>query len=284
MKVLLTGASGQLARAVMETWQGHEIIAPDENRFDLRSHDAIRSVVEEIRPQVLLNLGAFTQVDRCETEPELAMLVNGTAVEWLAKACNGCGATLVQVSTDYVFSGCSKQPYLEIDPTSPLSIYGQSKLQGELGAATCARHLVARTSWLYDAWGRNFYRSMLASAARRQALRVVDDQKGAPTSCRALARQLAIAVEESWHGLVHMTCQGETTWYGFAKEIFRLKGIEVDLTPCASDEYPTLARRPAYSVLSGEGRRARGRDVMPPWQEALEEVIATDAGTTYSQG
>lgn len=276
MKVLITGASGQLARAVLKTWQGHEIIAPDEARFNLRSHEAIRSVVSEVRPEVLLNLGAFTQVDKCEAEPELAMLINGAAVGWLAEACNACGATLVQVSTDYVFSGTGSRPYLETDPTGPLSVYGRSKLQGEIEAEKSRRHLLIRTSWLYDAWGRNFYRTMLTAASQGRTLKVVDDQRGSPTTCRALARQLSIALEASWQGLVHMSCRGETTWYGFAKEIFRQKGIQANLSPCTTADFPTPARRPAYSVLSGEKRQTLGGDVMPSWEDALAEVVGSD--------
>ncbi len=273
MRVLVTGGSGQLAHAVRLAWAGHDLILPEEAILDLSRQEAIRSVVTEVRPDVVVNCGAFTQVDRCESEAELALLINGTAVGWLAEACEDLGAMLIQVSTDYVFDGAGMTPYREEDPTSPVSVYGHTKLEGERQAARCSRHLIARTSWLYDAWGKNFLNTMLNAAAHGRSLRVVDDQRGAPTTCRALARQLKAAAEEQWHGLVHATCQGETSWHGFAKAIFEAKELAVDLSPCNTEDYPTPARRPAYSVLDGARRRSLGSDLMPPWQEALAEVI-----------
>ena len=274
MRVLVTGASGQLAHAIRLVWVDHELILPEEAVLDLGQQTSIHSVVSDARPDVVINCGAFTQVDRCEAEAELAMLINGTAVGWLAEACEAQGARLVQISTDYVFDGTGTRPYREDDPTNPVSVYGRTKLEGERQAARCSRHLIARTSWLYDAWGKNFLNTMLNAAAQGRALRVVDDQRGAPTTCRALARQLKVAAEQSWHGTVHTTCQGETTWHGFAQAIFEAKGITADLHPCATADYPTPARRPAYSVLDGTRRRTLGPDLMPDWQDALAEVIA----------
>ena len=139
---------------------------------------------------------------------------------------------------------------------------------------TAPEHLIVRTAWLYDAWGRNFFRTMVEAAEQGRALRVVADQRGTPTTCRALARQLRVAMEAGWRGLVHGTCQGETTWHGFASEIFRRKGIRANLSPCATADYPLPAPRPAYSVLSGARRGSLGADVMPHWEEALAEVLA----------
>jgi dTDP-4-dehydrorhamnose reductase len=273
MRVLVAGASGQLAQAIRRVWSGHELILPEESVLDLSRREAIHSVVAEVRPEVLVNCGAFTQVDRCESEAELALLINGTAVGWLAEACEAQGAMLIQISTDYVFDGTGTRPYREDDPTNPVSVYGRTKLEGERQAARCSRHLIARTSWLYDAWGKNFLNTMLNAAAQGRTLRVVDDQRGAPTTCRALARQLQGAAEAGWHGLVHTTCQGETTWHGFAKAIFEAKGIQADLSPCTTADYPTPAKRPAYSVLDGSRRRSLGQDHLPHWKEALAEVI-----------
>jgi dTDP-4-dehydrorhamnose reductase len=180
----------------------------------------------------------------------------------------------VQISTDYVFNGESTRPYLETDPACPKSAYGRTKRVGEELAMAAPEHLVVRTAWLYDAWGRNFLLTMLKAAGEGRTLRVVDDQRGTPTTCRALARQLRKGVEEGWRGLVHGTCQGETTWHGFAAEIFRQKGIQANLSPCATVDYPLPAPRPAYSVLSGEHRKALGTDLMPEWKEALAEVLA----------
>lgn len=273
MRVLVSGASGQLAHAIRLVWGEHELVLPEESVLDLRRQEAIRSTVAEVRPDVLINCGAHTQVDRCEFEVELAQQINGTAVGWLAEACDDQRALLIQISTDYVFDGTSARPYREEDPTNPTSVYGRTKLEGEHRAARCSRHLIARTGWLYDAWGRNFLATMLNAVAQGRSLRVVDDQWGAPTTCRALARQLKVAAEQGWQGLVHTTCQGETTWHGFAKAIFEAKGLHAELSPCSTADYPTPARRPAYSVLDGSHRRALGADLMPHWREALRDVL-----------
>ena len=273
MRVLVAGASGQLAHAVRRIWQDHELILPEESVLDLGKREAIFSVVAEVRPDVLINCAAFTQVDRCESEADLARLINATAVGWLAEACEAQHALLIQISTDYVFDGTGTRPYREDDPTNPVSVYGRTKLEGEWQAATCTRHLIARTSWLYDAWGKNFLNTMVNAAAQGRSLRVVDDQRGAPTTCRALARQLKVAAEEGWQGLMHATCQGETTWHGFAKAIFEAKGMAVDLSPCTTADYPTPATRPAYSVLDGRRRKSLGTDLMPDWREALQDAV-----------
>ena len=278
MKVLVTGASGQLAQAIRLVWVGHELVLPEESVLDLSKQEAIHSVVAEVKPDVLINCGAFTQVDRCETEAELARLINGTAVGWQAEACETHGAMLIQISTDYVFDGTGTRPYREEDSTNPVSVYGRTKLEGERQAARCSRHLIVRTSWLYDAWGKNFLNTMVNAATQGRSLRVVDDQRSAPTTCRALARQLKVAAEEGWQGLVHATCQGETTWHGFAKAIFEAKGIAVDLNPCTTADYPTPAQRPAYSVLDGTHRRTLGPDLMTHWRDALREVVEDPEG------
>ncbi len=274
MKVLVTGGGGQLARAIAATWGGHDVVLSDRKALDLGDPGAAARVLALHRPQVVVNAGAYTQVDRCESEPRLARLVNADAVGWLAEACNGIGALLVQISTDYVFDGHATRPYREDDPTAPATVYGRTKLDGEARAREARNHLIVRTSWLYEAWGNNFLRTMLRAAARGRTLKVVDDQRGTPTSCRALARQLERSVLEEWRGLVHASCQGETTWYGFAKEIFRVAGIPADLHPCSTAEYPTPAPRPAYSVLSGTHRGELGSDVMPDWEAAMPEVLA----------
>ncbi|WP_306598034.1 dTDP-4-dehydrorhamnose reductase [Geothrix sp. 21YS21S-2] len=273
MNILVTGAAGQLAYAIQKTWSGHDLILPEESSLDLCSEASVLKALRGFRPDVVVNCAAFTQVDRCETEPGLARLVNGEAVGWLARGCGEVNALLVQISTDYVFDGTGDRPYREDDPTGPRSEYGKSKLLGEQKAALAPRHLILRTAWLYDAWGKNFLRTMLACAAQGRSLRVVDDQFGSPTSCRALARQMRVAVEEGWEGLVHATCTGKTSWHGFAAEIFRQSGLQVDLKPCGTRDYPLPAPRPAYSVLDGTRRGTLGTDLMPAWADALGEVI-----------
>lgn len=283
MRVVVAGANGQLARAIRETWTGHELIFPPEAELDLSRQEAVVAVLRELCPEVVVNAAAFTQVDRCEAEEELATLINGTAVGWLAEACDELGAKLVQISTDYVFDGTGTRPYRESDPTNPVSAYGRTKLLGERAAIQCRKHLVVRTAWLYDAWGKNFFLTMVNAAHQGRGLRVVDDQRGTPTTCRALARQLLTAMEEDWRGLVHATCSGETTWHGFAAEIFRQTGIEACLSPCTTAEYPTPARRPTYSVLDGSRRAELGTDRMPAWEAALAEVVQAWQLETHSR-
>jgi len=275
MRVLVTGGAGQLAHAIRLIWAEHELVIPAESELDLSRPESIQSVVSSVKPDVLVNCAAFTQVDRCESEAALARLINATAVGWLVEACEAQGAMLVQISTDYVFDGTATRPYNEDDPTNPTSVYGRTKLEGERQAARCSRHLIARTSWLYDAWGKNFLNTMVNAANQGRSLRVVDDQRGAPTTCRALARQLKVAAEQQWQGIVHTTCQGETTWYGFAKAIFEAKGMQVDLSPCTTADYPTPATRPTYSVLDGSSRATLGTDLMPHWREALQEMTSS---------
>ncbi|HJU83898.1 MAG TPA: dTDP-4-dehydrorhamnose reductase [Holophagaceae bacterium] len=274
MRTVVTGGGGQLARAIAATWLGHEVILLDRQALDLGTPGAAEAALLAHRPDVVVNAGAHTQVDLCEAEPDRAELLNATAVRWLAQACGRTGSLLVQISTDYVFDGLGTRPYREDDPTAPRTVYGRTKLQGEREAAAAPEHLVVRTAWLYEAWGRNFYNTMLNAAAQGRPLKVVDDQRGTPTSCRTLARQLLAAVEDGWRGTVHATCGGEATWFDFAKAIFEATGIAADLSPCATADFPRPAPRPAYSVLSNEKRRALGHDVMPDWREALAEVVA----------
>ena len=273
MRIVVTGGAGQLAHAIQRFWTGDEVILPLESELDLSRPDAVGTIIKELRPEVVINTAAFTQVDLCETETELATRVNGTSVGWLARACSQVNALLVQISTDYVFDGRGSRPYREDDPVNPLSVYGKSKCMGEREARSANSHLIVRTSWLYDAWGNNFYNTMLKLATTGMPIKVVDDQRGSPTSCRALTRQLQAAVESGWRDTVHVTCPGETTWHGFAAEIFRQHGLQVDLSPCTTAEFPRPAPRPSYSVLCGEHRRRLGGDIMPDWAEALREVV-----------
>ncbi|MBI4911565.1 MAG: dTDP-4-dehydrorhamnose reductase [Acidobacteria bacterium] len=275
MKVLVTGGNGQLARAIAETWTGDELRRVDVEDFDLGTPGAAAEAVEAFRPQVVVSAGAWTAVDACEADPSRADLVNGRAVGWLGEACEAQGALLVHLSTDYVFDGHSLRPYLETDPAAPATAYGRSKLLGEQEALRAKEHLVLRTAWLYESWGNNFLRTMLRMAREGRSLKVVDDQFGSPTSCRALARQIRSAVDEGWRGLFHATCGGETSWYGFAREIFRQAGLEPALHPCTSAAFQRPAPRPGFTVLDNAKRLAAGRNLMPHWREALAEVLAS---------
>jgi dTDP-4-dehydrorhamnose reductase len=279
MKVLVTGGKGQLARAIAQAWPEADLSLVDVDDFDLGEPGAAASAIRALHPQVVVNAGAWTAVDACESDPGRALLINGTAVGWIAEACAEQKALLVQVSTDYVFAGTGTRPYREDDPTGPATAYGESKLLGEQEARKAPEHLILRTAWLYEAWGQNFLRTMLRLARDGAPLKVVDDQHGTPTSCRALARHMRIAIDRGARGLYHATCAGECTWHGFAQEIFAQAGLEARLQPCATSEFPRPAPRPAYSVLDNAKRRSAGPDLMPDWREALAEVLAAGVET-----
>jgi len=274
MRILLTGGSGQLARALHGAFADRDLVCLDHAALDLADSAAIAAALRAHRPQVVLNAGAHTGVDALRAQPDPALRGKARGRGPPRAVLPGSGALLVQVSTDYVFDGLATRPYREADPTGPATVYGRTKLEGEVRARRAPRHLIVRTGWLFEAWGRNFLRTMLRAAGEGRSLRVVADQRGTPTSCRALARQMRLAVDGGWEGLVHATCGGETTWHGFAAEIFRQRGLDADLTACATADYPAAAPRPAYSVLCNDHRRSLGPDAMPDWEEALADVLA----------
>lgn len=275
MRALITGVNGQLGRALAQRalTAGHEIVGVDLPEFDIVDPDVVSSTVADVGPDVIFNCAAFTAVDRAEEAEDEALAVNGTAVEHLAATADSAGATLVQVSTDYVFDGRSSRPMSEDDPVAPLSAYGRTKLAGELAARCANRHLIVRTAWLYGE-GSNF-----VSAIRRQIdagkreLRVVDDQRGSPTWAVDLADALLGLVAVSAEGVVHVVNSGSTTWCGFAEEIVRLLGARVAVIPIPTSEFPRPARRPAFSVLATERFAGLVGTAMPSWQDALRRFL-----------
>lgn len=297
MRVLVTGAGGQVGTELARAFEGRaDAVCLDRAALDLADPAAIVARVREIRPRVILNAAAYTAVDRAETERALAHAVNGVAPGVLAVEARRAGALLVHFSTDYVFDGTKEGPYVEGDPTSPVNIYGATKLAGEqaVAAAGC-EHLVLRTSWVYGAHGRNFLLTMLKLAETRPELRVVDDQRGAPTSSRQIARgvvamlgggerpldEAGVARAAAATGLYHFTAAGETTWHGFARAIFELRAargggsfVPPRLVAIPSSEFPTPARRPANSVLSNALLEATFGARPAPWREGLEEALS----------
>ncbi|MBI4797025.1 MAG: dTDP-4-dehydrorhamnose reductase [Deltaproteobacteria bacterium] len=274
MKVLITGAAGQLGRALVEELgrRDWEAVATDLPEMDITDRDAIWRALSDHRPGVVINAAAATRVDDLEGDPDLAMKVNALGPRHLAVACRRLGAKLVHISTDYVFDGAKTGPYLEWDATNPLSIYGLSKLLGEEGVRQqCPDHFILRTAWLYGLPGPNFITAILARARQGQELKVVHDQRGTPTSAPALAAQvLALARTEAF-GTYHATCQGEATWYEFALLILERAGLTVKVRPCTTEEFPRPARRPANSVLENRLLKLEGLDLMPSWQEAYNQ-------------
>lgn len=299
IRVLLTGSRGQLGRDLAREFEGRaQVVAHDRASLDLANPDAIAARVREARPDVILNAGAYTAVDRAESEVDTARAVNATAPGVLAAEAKRLGALLVHYSTDYVFDGTKTAPYVEGDATAPLNVYGLTKLEGERAvAASGCDHAILRTSWVYAPHGKNFMLTMLRLAATQKELRVVVDQRGAPTSSRQLARATlellaqgdrARPVEmrdlervRSASGVYHATAAGETTWFGFAQAIFDAWSKRpghvfamprVVAIPAA--DYPTPARRPANSALSS-ARLAQTFGVrLPPWRDGLEEALS----------
>jgi dTDP-4-dehydrorhamnose reductase len=255
VRVLVAGSGGQLGRALAASVPaGATLIAPPEAEFDIGNPEQVATVVARSRPDLLINAAAWTAVDKAETEEDQALLVNATAVGHLASAAADVGARFVQVSTDYVFDGVACQPYLPETPPAPASAYGRTKLAGELIATE--RHpapLIVRTAWVYAAAGNNFVRTMLRLMSEREEVRVVADQVGSPTHATSLAR--AIWALQSHSGIFHWTDAGITSWYDFAQaiqdEALRLGLLQkaAPIIPIATADYPTPARRPAWSVL-----------------------------------
>ena len=274
MKVLLTGRNGQvgweLARLLPTLG---ELVSTGRDELDLADDDAIRRLVRAAKPQLIVNAAAYTAVDKAESEPELAMRINGTAPGVLAEEAKRLGALLVHYSTDYVFDGTKSSAYVEDDPPNPLSAYGRSKLAGEraIRASGC-RHLILRTSWVYGPRGKNFFLTIAARARAGEPLRVVADQRGVPTTSRFLAEKTLALLAKDASGLLHLVPAGETTWYDFAREIVQLTGSRSEVQPIKTGEYPVAARRPANSVLDIQKATAVLGVPMPDWRTLLRGV------------
>ena len=281
--ILVTGAGGQLGaeRVAAMAPHGH-VVATTHADLDLADRDAIVAVLRRLKPSLIVNAAAYTAVDAAEKEPALADAVNGVAPGVLADEAKRAGAVLIHYSTDYVFDGCATTPYDEDAPVNPLSAYGRSKLAGERAvAASGADALVLRTSWVYSRRGRNFLTTMRRLAAERNELRVVDDQTGAPTWARDLARATSRIVVNGRHwmaerrGLYHLTARGATTWYGLARAI--LADVPaVRIVPITTAEYPTPAKRPRWSVLGTARFERTFGFALPEWHASLAECLASD--------
>lgn len=295
MRILVTGKDGQVGGELSRrSWQNAELIFVGRQACDLSDRQAIRDLVRHVSPQVIVNTAAYTAVDKAEAEQELCFAINGVAPGVFAEEAARLNALLIHYSTDYVFSGQKAEPYVEDDPIQPLSVYGASKAAGEAAIAKAAsRYLLLRTTWVYDARGKNFLRTMLRLAPEKSELRVVDDQYGAPTSARAIAAATARLVERYAcvkdgfpSGLYHMTAAGSTSWCGFAREIF--SGSTIDPKPkvvaIPTAEYPTPAKRPRNSVLSNEKFEHAFGFRLNSWQEQLEDVLSAIQPSAENHG
>lgn len=289
MKILVTGATGQLGSELISVLKNKsseigpidkkyykcEIFAADSGTLDISSKQDISYVFEKTKPDIVINCAAFTDVDACETKPELAMKVNAIGPFYLAKNCSKIGARLVHISTDYIFSGDNSTPYCEWDIASPCGVYGKSKLLGEkyINAQT-DKFFIIRTSWLYGYNGKNFVKTILNLAKEKKQIKVVRDQIGTPTNANDLAHHiLKIACTENY-GIYHCSGNGhQTSWFDFASLIVKYAGLNCRVEPCSTQEFSRAARRPKYSVLDNLMLRCTVGDEMRLWQDALFAYI-----------
>ncbi len=275
-KVLITGCNGQLGRALNELLRDSdvEIINTDVSELDICDLEQVRRLLAEKRPDTIINCAAHTAVDKCETDVKNAQKINGLGPKNLATAAKEIDAQMVQVSTDYVFSGDADIPYTEEDAPCPQSVYGSTKLEGEQAVASILeRYYIVRTAWLYGD-GNNFVKTMLRLAETRDEITVVNDQYGSPTSALELARMILHIVDSGEYGIYHGTCEGIASWYEFACKIFSLAGVNINVVPVTTEEYPaSVAKRPAYSVLENKKLNSQGSYRMKQWEDALEEYM-----------
>lgn len=252
-----------------------EVVALTRSDLDITDERAVSTAVREFDPDVIINCAAYTRVDQAETEEHAANAINGSSVEFLARAANSCNALLLHVSTDFVFDGSKRTPYEVNDRTAPLSAYGRSKLLGEIAASHARNHLVVRTAWLFGVHGPNFVEAIRNQIRKgTNPLRVVNDQRGRPTYTPHLAHALIrLAANDQARGIVHYADEDECTWFDFAQAIVEETGAEITVSPVSTEEFPRPAVRPAYSVLSTE-RYERLTGVKPEsWREGLREYL-----------
>lgn len=281
-KVLITGASGQLGRAmnqVLRDGKNYKLYRTSHTEnvdegiqsLDITDEAAVNMIVERIKPDIIINCAAFTAVDLCESEEDKAFQINALGPKYLSVATEKIGAKLVHVSSDYVYDGEASKPYVEGDSTNPISVYGKTKLAGDTYVQElCRKSFILRVSWVYGE-GKNFVRTMLRLADSGKQLRVVADQYGTPTSALEIARVIAYLMKTESYGIYHATCEGSTSWYDFAVEIFNQAEKTVEIEAIPTSQYPTPAKRPMYSVLDNRALRERHGYIMKEWKEALKE-------------
>lgn len=268
MKVLLTGAGGQLGRSLTRLLAAQSAVALDRADLDITRLDAVRRAIDRHRPDTVVNCAAYNAVDAAETEIEAAYRGNALGPRNLALATAAASLPLVHVSTDYVFDGESTRPYHEFDPPRPLSVYGASKLAGEKAVRSLnPRHYIVRTAWVYEAAGRNFPNTIRALAARGP-VRVVDDQHGSPTYAPHLAAAILELIRSGAYGTYHLAGRGGTTWYGLTRALFAALGLVAEVVPVTTAEFPRPARRPRYAVLTTLQDPAIR---LPAWEQGVAE-------------
>lgn len=284
MKITIIGANGQLGTDLVKafTGNGDEVSVFTHSDIELSDLDSVSTRLRESRPDVVVNTAAMHHVENCEREPQKAFAVNGVGARNLALVARDLGATLMHVSTDYVFDGTKTNPYEETDAPRPLNVYGNTKLAGEYFVrSTVEKHFVVRTSAIYGRspcrakGGLNFIELMLKLARERGEVRVVDSEIVTPTFTAELARQMVRLRGSDAYGLYHATAEGSCSWYEFAREIFTLTGTKVNLQAAGPNEFPAKVPRPKYSVLENRGLKTHGLNIFRPWREGLRDYLST---------
>lgn len=288
MKILITGSKGQLGNElkdiinkgyseigkVSECINNSQVFDFDVDKLDITDLKSVKNVLNTIKPDVVINCAAATNVDGCESDEDFAFKVNALGPRNLAIVCEEMGAKLVQVSTDYVFSGVGEKPLTEYDLTAPYSVYGKTKLLGENYVREfCSKYYIVRTAWLYGYVGHNFVYTIRRLGKEKDSINVVNDQIGNPTHANDLAYHILKLIETDEYGIYHCTGKGECSWYDFAKMIIELSGEECIVNPCTSEEYKTPAKRPEYSSLDNMMLRNTVGDEMRNWQDAIKSFI-----------
>ena len=289
MKVVVTGAGGQLGTDLCKILRDFEVIPLTHRDIEIGDMNSVKRVFNEYKPDTIINTAAYVRVDDCETEPDKAFLINALGARNVAVVAQELGAKLVHISTDYVFGGVGEtlvvspklggdkpHPHTEFDTPAPINVYGRSKLAGEdFVHHLCQKHFIVRTSGLFgiagsSGKGGNFIETMLRLAKEQDELKVVNDQEFSPTYTGDLAKKIAQLIATECYGIFHITNKGTCSWYEFAREILKQAGLKTDVIPVTSDQYPQKARRPRFSVLDNYHLRLLAMDDMRTWQEALE--------------
>lgn len=281
MVVLVTGAGGQLGQALQSIAEKHPEITfvfCDSKRLDITKPEHIKQIFNQSQPDFCINAAAYTAVDKAESDPEQALLINAIGVKQLAEACKQFDTVLLHISTDFVFDGTKKKPYNEEDHPNPTSVYGKTKLNGEVALQqTWEKHVIIRTSWVYSQFGHNFMKTMLRLATERSEISVVNDQTGTPTHAIDLAEVLVKMCTSIFYlpssnlfGIYHFSNEGHCTWYDFAKAIFEKNQLDIKVHAIPSSSFPTPAQRPAYSVLDKSKIKSVFGVEIHPWEASLK--------------
>lgn len=275
MKVLITGSNGMLGHDLIDVLDGkHELIKTTSKSLDITDEDKVKDYIVNENPDIVINSAAYTDVDGCETNEEIAYKVNGEGVKNLALACKVVDCPLVHISTDYVFNGENTEPWMEDDEVGPISIYGKSKLQGEEAIESILdKFFIIRTSWLYGINGGNFPKTMLELAKTHDTLTVVTDEIGTPTYTLDLAKAIAELIETEYYGIYHITNSDYCSWFDFAKYIFEVKNIDVNVVPVTAEEFARPASRPHYSVLNNSNWINNGFKPLRSYKEAIKDYL-----------